>query len=103
MKLSIIESDISRRRFLANTGKGFLGILVGSGISPDIAKSVADSVVSGGKFGVFRHIQDSIGAYYDAAQESANSAWNGLRAFKRISGLDPMLVFGPDQIGWKYD
>lgn len=99
MKLSIIEPGLSRRDFLAKTGKGTISILIGSGISPDVAKSIVDKAAHGDKFCIFRHIQSSTSAFYCDAAESANIAWNGLKAFKREFDLDPMFAFGPDQIG----
>lgn len=100
MKLSLIESDISRRDFLRKSGVGIgVGMLVSNGIPLPVAKDIVAQASTPSKFGIFKHLQDSMGAYNDAAHESANIAWRGLADFKREFGLDPALVFGPDQIG----
>jgi len=100
MKISnITESGMTRRNFLANTGRSMLGVLVSSGISLDIAKDIVIRAASSDKFGISKFVQGSDGAFYDDAHESANKIWGGLSAFRREFGLKPALVFGPDQIG----
>lgn len=86
MKLNIIN-EISRREFLAKGGQGVLSILLGAGISPDMAKGLASNI-SSGSYVITTWLDDSGGMNYTSdVAKNAQITWKGLKTFPKILGL----------------